>query len=74
MGPRIYFIHSAALPGVYLNPCVYMSLALIRAWQYQNLYIGISNKAVITIYRYVVLTTVYYAQINLHKSQRMLSL
>ena len=30
MGPGIYFIHSAALPGVYLSPSVYMSLALIR--------------------------------------------
>ena len=30
MGPGVYFIRSAALPGVYLSPCVYMSLALIR--------------------------------------------
>ena len=30
MGPSVYFIHSAALPSVYLSPCVYMSLALIR--------------------------------------------
>ena len=30
MGPGVYFIHSAALPSVYLSPCVYMSSALIR--------------------------------------------
>ena len=30
MGPGVYFIHSAALPGVYLSPCVYLSPALIR--------------------------------------------
>ena len=29
MGPGVYFIHSAALPGMYLSPCVYMSVALI---------------------------------------------
>ena len=29
MGPGIYFIYSAALPGIYLSPCVYMSPALI---------------------------------------------
>ena len=29
MGPGIYFFHSAALPSVYLSPCVYLSLALI---------------------------------------------
>ena len=28
MGQGVYFIHSAALPGVYLSPCVYMSPAL----------------------------------------------
>ena len=28
-GPGIYFIHSAALPGVYLSPCVCMNLSLI---------------------------------------------
>ena len=29
MGLGIYFIHSAALPSIYLSPCVYMSPALI---------------------------------------------
>ena len=29
MSPGIYFFHSAALPGIYLSPCVYLSLALI---------------------------------------------
>ena len=29
MDPGVYFIHSAALPVIYLNPCVYMSPALI---------------------------------------------
>ena len=31
MGPGIYFFHSAALTGIYLSPCVYLRLALIRA-------------------------------------------
>ena len=30
MGPGVYFFHFAALPGVYLSPCVYLSPALIR--------------------------------------------
>ena len=30
MGPGVYFINSTALPGIYLSPCMYMSLALIR--------------------------------------------
>ena len=29
-GPRHLFFHSAALPGIYLSPCVYLSLALIQ--------------------------------------------
>ena len=29
-GPSIYFIHSAALPGMYVSPCMYMSPALIQ--------------------------------------------
>ena len=28
--PRYFFIHSAALPGIYLSPCMYKSPALIR--------------------------------------------
>ena len=28
MGPDVYFIHSAALPSVYLSPCMYMSPGL----------------------------------------------
>ena len=31
MGPNIYLIYSAALPGVYLSPCVHMSPALMHA-------------------------------------------
>ena len=30
MSPGVYFIHSAALPDVYLSPCAYVSPALIR--------------------------------------------
>ena len=30
MGPGVYVFHSAALPGVYLSPCVYLSPALKR--------------------------------------------
>ena len=30
MGPDVYFIHSAALSGVYLSHCMYMSPTLIR--------------------------------------------
>ena len=30
MVPGVYFIHSTALLSIYLNPCLYMSPALIR--------------------------------------------
>ena len=30
LAPGVYFFHSAALPGMYLSPCVYLSPALIR--------------------------------------------
>ena len=70
MGLGIYFIYSTALPDVYLNSCVYISLVLVQANMVNNVdkFYAKIEFAVYTIYRYTSAFIANYMIVTLHHS------